>query len=95
MLGETGVTVDDVRLPQNGREVLGSASNGGHGECLSLIVVVVVEVVLALPEIYEFGLIVAEQEEVGGLDVPVADAPALQEGAGGDEAAVHADEFSL
>ena len=95
MLGETGVTVDDVRLPQNGRKVLGSAPYCGHSKCLSLIVIVVVEVVLTLSEIYEFGLVVAEQEEVGGLDVSVAYAPALQEGAGRDEAAVHADEFSL
>lgn len=84
-----------MRFPQYGREVLRGASDGGHGKGLLLLIVGVVEVILALPEVNDLHLVVTQKEQIGRLDVPMADALALQEGTGRDETAVHPHQFRL
>lgn len=84
MLSEPRIAVDDMRLPQDRREVLRSAPDGCHGKGFLVLIVGVVEVILALSEVYDLHFVVGHEEEVGWLDVAVADALALQEGTGGD-----------
>jgi hypothetical protein len=88
MLSKPGAAVNYMGFPQDGREVLGGASDSGHGESLPVFIGGVVEVVFALPEVDEFEFALLCDEDVGWLDVAVADAFALQEGTGGDEGAV-------
>lgn len=55
------------------------ASDGGHGECLLILVGGVVEVVLALTKVDEFELTLLCDEYVRWLNIPMADAFTLQE----------------
>lgn len=88
MLSKPGAAINNMCFPQDGREVLGGASDSGHGESLPVFIGGIVEVVFALPEVDEFEFALLCDEDVGWLDVAVADAFALQKGAGGDEGAV-------
>jgi hypothetical protein len=81
---ESGVAVDDVRFPEDGRQVLWSTSNGGHSECFLVLVVWIIKVVLALSEVDDLHFVVRKEEEVGGFDIAVANALALQEGTSSD-----------
>ena len=89
MLCKPGIAVDHMGLPQDRREILRRASDGRHGKGLLLFIVGVIEVILALAEVDDLHFVVTQKEQVGWLDVPVADPLALQEGTGRDEAAVH------
>ncbi len=89
MLSEAGVPVNYVCLPEDGGEILRSTSDGSHCEGLLILIIRVIKVVLALTEVDDLHLIVRQKEEIGRFDVTVADALALQEGASGDETAVH------
>ena len=84
MLGKPRAAIYDMRLPQNGRQVLRCASYRRHGEGLSVLVSGVIKIVLAFTEINKFELIFLCDKDVGGLDVPVANTFALEKGAGGD-----------
>lgn len=95
MLCEPGIAVDDMGFPQDRGQVLRSPSDRGHGECLLFFIVGIIEVVFAFPEVYQLYLIAGEEEDVGGLDIPVADASALEVRASRHQAAVHGHEFLL
>ena len=95
MLSEARIAIDHVRLPQDRREVLRRPSNGSHREGLLILIVGVVEVVLALSEVDDLHFVVGHEEEVGRLDVAVADALALHEGTRRDQAAVHPHQLRL
>lgn len=93
MLSEARIAFYHMSLPQNRRKILRSASDCCHGKGLLLLIVGIVEVVLALSEIYDLHFIVGHEEKIGWFDVAVADAFALQEGTSRDEAAVHSYEL--
>jgi hypothetical protein len=93
VLGKPGAAINNMCFPQDRREVLGGASDGGHGESLPVFISGIVKVVFALAEVDEFEFAFLCDEDVGWLDVAVADAFALQEGAGGDEGAVEFEEL--
>ena len=80
-----------MSLPKNGGKVLGSASNGGHGESLLLLVVGIIEVVFALSEIDDLDLVIRHEEKVGWLYISMTDALALQERTSRNQTAVHVD----
>lgn len=84
MLGKARISVNDMRLPQDGREVLRSSPDGRHCKGFLVLIVRVVEVILAFSEVYDLHLVVGHEEEVGWFDVAMTDALALQEGTGGD-----------
>lgn len=83
MLSEPRIAVNDMRLPQDGREVLRSSPDGRHCKGFFVFVVRVVKVILAFSEVYDLHLVVGHEEEVGWFDVAMTDALALQEGTGG------------
>jgi hypothetical protein len=95
MFSKSGTAINNMGFPQDGREVLRRASDSGHGKSLSVFIGGIVEVVFAFAEVDEFELVFFGDEDVGRLDVTVADALALEEGAGGDEGAVELGQFLL
>lgn len=78
MLSESRITVYHMRLPQDRREILRSSPDGRHGKSFLVLIVRVVEVVLAFSKVNNLHLVIGHEEEVGGLDVTVTDAFALQ-----------------
>lgn len=79
MLSEPRIAVYHMCLPQDRREVLRSSSDGCHSKGFLVLIIRVIEVVLALSEVYDLHLVVGHEEEVGWLDVTVTDSLALQE----------------
>lgn len=91
MFCEPRVAIDDVRLPEDGREILRGTANSCHSECLFVLIIWIIEVVLALAKVDDLYFVIWEEEKVCWFDVTVANALALQEGTSGYEAAVHCD----
>lgn len=71
MLGETRATVNDVRFPEYGREILRGASDGRSRGISS--VLALPEVVLALSEVNDLHLARRHLKEIGRLEVAVTE----------------------
>lgn len=91
MLSEPRAPINDVSLPKDRRKVLRSASNGCHSKSFAVLVIGVIKVILTFPEVYQFKLIIGEQEYISGFDIAVTYALGLQKGASGNHTAVHGD----
>lgn len=89
MLCKPGIPVDHMGFPQDRREILRGASDGGHSKGLLLFIVRIIKVILALAEVDDLSLVVTQKEQISWLDIPMTDPLALQERTGRDETAVH------
>ena len=49
-----GVSIDYMRLPEDGREVLRRSSDGSHGEGVSTFIIGVIDIVFAFSEVDKF-----------------------------------------
>ena len=82
MFSIAALAIDDVSLPEDGREVLWCTSDGRHRVCILLLIVQIVDVVLTFAEVNELELVIGQQEQVRRFDISMTDSPVLQESTG-------------
>lgn len=82
MLSKPGTAVNDMRFPQNRRQILRSTPDCGHGKGLSILIRGIIKIILTLTEIDQLKLSLFSYKNIRRFDIPVTNALTLKKRTG-------------
>ena len=78
MLSKPGTSVDNMRFPQNRRQILRSTPDCGHGKGLSILIRGIIKIILTLTKIDQLKLSLFSNKNIRRFDIPVTNALTLK-----------------